>query len=770
MAGDWEFEVLDYPKELLRTDYKDFFRVYVAPGVLKALALEKGDPCVLTSSGNPVGNVLVWEYNKNSKMRELHISKHLQSVYGVNRGTKVSLLKIHDQLPSAMNVTLCEITAFDSKGALPKIPEEELNHWAWQLEYNLYRAEHIAPGEIFEGVEAHGQKRSFKILQVNDSCSASPHRFQQLCKVKVTYEENWYKINASHISDQTLVVPTDGIGGLEAQVTKLNKSIGGFGNSKSELTISSSLPEWENGILLHGPSGTGKSLLLTKVGEAGWRGVFDLGAELRKYPSTAGKALTAMKDIFTSAKKCQPSIILLDKLERFAADHTAPSAAQDIDFIDALCHELEQLRSSRTLVLATTRSLANVSPELRGVRTFSQAIEIPVPNSRSRISILKALNNLTPNATNELLENIASRTHGFVGADLALLSYVAAKEARDRISVIENARISVSSIEQVTEQDFDVALLEVKPTAIREAFIEIQETRWDDIGGHEEVKEILRHALISPTKVSYLRSLSISDADFAKYGEYFKTQAVTPGKGLLLYGPPGCSKTMTARAAATESGYNFIAVKGAELLNMYVGESERKIREIFGLARAVSPSILFFDEIDAVGTARSDSQHSGLNIVTTLLNELDGIIKLTDVFVLAATNRPDVIDSALTRAGRFDKMVYVGPPDLEARKSILSKQVRKMKIEEDLDLEVLAQETDGFSGAELIKICNDAGMAAITEVVSKSTEGAERSPVASRKHFDEALNGVEKAITSEMLEFFEEFRLKHSSRYGKKIK
>ena len=220
---------------------------------------------------------------------------------------------------------------------------------------------------------------------------------------------------------------------------------------------------------------------------------------------------------------------------------------------------------------------------------------------------------------------------------------------------------------------------------------------------------------------------------------------------------------MTARAAATESGYNFIAVRGAELLNMYVGESERKIREYFHLARSVSPSILFFDEIDAIGIARSEGQHAGLNVVTTLLSEMDGIMELKDVFVLAATNRPDVIDSALTRPGRLDKMLYVGPPELEARRQILEKQVQKMLVGDDLDISALAEVTDGHSGAELMEICRCAALAAIKESERQRPQGTDGLSKVGRKHFDTAASAVEKAITPQMLAFFADFRASRRS-------
>ena len=234
-----------------------------------------------------------------------------------------------------------------------------------------------------------------------------------------------------------------------------------------------------------------------------------------------------------------------------------------------------------------------------------------------------------------------------------------------------------------------------------------------------------------------------------------KRFAIEPRKGLLLYGPPGCSKTMIARAAATESGYNFLAVKGAELVNMYVGESERAVRDLFQKARSVSPSIIFFDEIDAIGGARDDGQHSSLNIVTTLLNELDGIEELKGVFVLAATNRPDVLDPALTRAGRLDQMIYVGPPDLEARQQILEKRLKLMDAAANVDPASLGYEMEGYSGAEIVSLCQRAGEAALEDQVNS----AELVKV-EFKHFEKACSEVGKAIAPQMLESYEHFRSK----------
>ena len=221
-------------------------------------------------------------------------------------------------------------------------------------------------------------------------------------------------------------------------------------------------------------------------------------------------------------------------------------------------------------------------------------------------------------------------------------------------------------------------------------------------------------------------------------------------KGLLLYGPPGCSKTMTARAAATESGLNFIAVRGAELLSMYVGESERAVREVFGKARAASPSIIFFDEIDAMGATRRNSQQGDIHTVTTLLNELDGFEELKGVFVLAATNKPEILDPALIRAGRLSETVYIGLPDLDARRDILEMQMRAMSLSDDVDVLALSEVTDGFSGAEIVNICQQASYAAFEEQI----QSKEKHRI-SHRHFDTALAKVERSVTPEMVRRYE---------------
>ena len=504
MTGDWEFDVLDYPKEHQRTDHKDFFRVYVAPGVLKLLGLEKGDPCSLQVSGSSVGIVLVWEMNKGVKTRELQIPKYLQSLYEVGHRAKVSLCKIHPQLPDVKSVALYEVASNESKINIPTLRREDYSHWEWLIVYELYRAETKSPGMVFEGIVAIGQKRSFRIKAVNGSPDVSPRRFNQSCKVEIVNDEALGGSDATHISGKGLTLSKDGLGGLEAQIEKLNKEVATFGKFENTMPMPPSSPQFKNGIILYGPSGTGKSLLLRKIREAGWRSVFDIGPELLNNPRISEKK-SAIRKIFADALNLQPSVIILDKLDRL--ERLSNNDGSHTAVTEVLRQEMELLGDSHTLVVAATRSLTGVDQELRSLRGFSLEVEVPVPDMRARTSILKALSGLPIHEDNSRLDAIASRTHGFVGADLARLIDVAANEARQRDEAsgsdeANNARMSKFSLEQIKAEDFDLAFLKVQPSAMREVFVEIHETRWNDIGGQDEVKEILHQAIIWPTKVS----------------------------------------------------------------------------------------------------------------------------------------------------------------------------------------------------------------------------------------------------------------------------
>jgi AAA family ATPase len=393
--------------------------------------------------------------------------------------------------------------------------------------------------------------------------------------------------------------------------------------------------------------------------------------------------------------------------------------------------------------VAEARHPNNVDESLRSVSRFASEIEISVPNAIERYQILRSIRDTSDQPTDDLLNHIASRTHGYVGADLFALLQATLRIARDRqeklmeitqslndveirddefdekrailqaersnsvLPITPSGTTSPKSLEPliIIAEDITIALSKIRPSAMQEIFLETPNVRWSDIGGQHDIKERLRLAIEEPLKMA----------------DTMARLNLKPEKGVLLYGPPGCSKTMLVKALAAEAGLNFLAVKGAEIVSMYVGESERSIREIFRKARAASPSIIFFDEFDAIASNRK----SELKVLETLLNEMDGFEELRNVFIVAATNKPEAIDPALLRPGRFDNVVYVGLPDLEARRGIIQLFFDKsVVVVDDWDLVdaddttpagALAGMTQGYSGAEIVNICQNAGRSAMRE-------------------------------------------------------
>ncbi|KAF2086572.1 AAA-domain-containing protein [Saccharata proteae CBS 121410] len=566
---------------------------------------------------------------------------------------------------------------------------------------------------------------------------------------------------------ESFEIDAEGIGGLQKQLNYLNEQLRTLTWEIRRQKYPSSLLR-STGVLLHGSKGTGKSLLLSKLADAPWNSIFRAHELLA---GTSEKRQSTLRKIFEDAKAHQPSLILFDKLEAFF-----PRNDDGVSVLaTCLANEVEKLGTAQVLIVGTTTRLVDVDATLRNTDVFSLEIEVPVPDGNARVAILKVLERQGWPIANEVAETIGGRTHGFVGRDLRALYENALKNACDRhIDLEEYAQLKGSSTEcdgipastrqeglqeatpppepepskerEVEEQamevllrDFEAALQVVRPTAMNEVFLETPKVRWSDIGGSESVKEALTEVTEWPFK-------------HAATMEEFN---IEPERGILLYGPPGCSKTLCAKAVATESDLNFLAVKGAELTSMYVGETERAVREVFRKARAASPSIIFFDEIDSIAASReSGKQLSGLNVLTTLLNEMDGIESMKGVLVLAATNRPDVLDPAIMRPGRFGSILYVGPPNLEARRQILAIGTRKRPLAGDVELDELAALTDGYSGAEIIEICGKAAKATIKD---RFKNGDDRK--IGLEHFMDALQRTPRAITAEMTSSYENWSL-----------
>lgn len=489
---------------------------------------------------------------------------------------------------------------------------------------------------------------------------------------------------------------------------------------------------------MHGPPGTGKTMLLRCVANASNAHVLSIDGPsiVSKY---LGETESKLREIFNEAKKYQPAIIFIDEIDSIAPNRANDDSGEVESRVVATLLTLMDGTSSsgRIAVIAATNRPNAVDPALRRPGRFDQEIEIGIPDVDARFDILKKQFEKISTDKHTLSEgdikSIASKTHGYVGADLTALCRESVMKTIQK-ALTENSTTDMTEL-KVGITDVESAMLEIRPSAMREIFLEMPKVYWSDIGGQEDLKRKMKEMIQLPLEAA----------------DTFAALGIKAPKGILLYGPPGCSKTLTAKALATESGVNFLAVKGPEIFNKYVGESERAIREIFRKARAASPSIIFFDEIDALSPDRDGSSTSAANhVLTSLLNEIDGVEELNGVVIVAATNRPDEIDSALLRPGRLDRHVYVSPPDFNARLQILKKCTKNFDLDNtDELLNDLATRTDGCSGAEVVLLCQEAGLAAIMDDIHTKKVDA--------NHFEVALQGISKCITPEMLDYYQEF-------------
>jgi transitional endoplasmic reticulum ATPase len=485
------------------------------------------------------------------------------------------------------------------------------------------------------------------------------------------------------------------------------------------------------GVLLHGPPGCGKTLIARAVAnetDAFFRTIS--GPEIMN--KFYGQSEANLRKIFDEASARAPSIIFLDEIDAIAPKREEMGSEKQVEkrVVAQLLALLDGLSSRGQVIVIGATNIPNVlDPALRRPGRFDREIEIGIPDMNGRLTILDIHTRGMPLAEDVDLPRIAEMTHGFVGADLEALSREAAMATLRKIFPridfeLEEIPYDTLMQLQVSMDDFREALKEVEPSAIREVFTEVPDVKWEDVGGLEEAKRVLKETIEWPLK----------------YGDLFKQAGTSPSKGILLYGPPGSGKTLLAKAVASESEVNFISVKGPELMSKWVGESEKGVREIFKKAKQASPCIIFFDEIDSVVPKRGSdaASHVADRVISQFLTELDGIEELKGIVVLAATNRVDIIDQALLRAGRFDFHLEVPLPDRTARLEILKVHTRDKPLAGDVDLGGLADALEGLVGADLESICRKSAMRAIREFIESGKTDCSDLQISNR-HFQEAL-------------------------------
>jgi transitional endoplasmic reticulum ATPase len=507
--------------------------------------------------------------------------------------------------------------------------------------------------------------------------------------------------------------------------------------------------EAPRGVLLYGPPGTGKTLLAKAVANETNANFYSIGGPeiMSKF---YGESEERLRETFKQAQENSPSIIFIDEIDSIAPKREEVSGDVEKRVVSQLLTMMDGLESrGKVVVIGATNRPDALDPALRRPGRFDREIEIGIPDQLGRSEILEIHTRGMPLTQDVNLKSIAKITHGFVGADLEAVCREAAMRSLRRVLPeinLEESKIPIETLNKIkiTWQDFENALKDVQPSALREVFVQRPNVEWTDVGGLQVVKEELKEAIEWPLK----------------HADLFAEADITPPKGLLLYGPPGTGKTMIAKAVATTSEANFISIKGPELLSKWVGESEKGIREVFRKARQAAPCIVFFDELDSVAPHRSGGEggdsHVTERIVSQLLTEMDGLEDLKGVVVIGATNRPDIVDEALLRPGRFDRLLEIPLPDNEARKEILKIHTLKKPLDGTVSLDKLVELTKGYSGADIAALVNAAAMSAIKEYVtanrgqqakqSKESEHVEQGgkvPLAiSFKNFETALKKI----------------------------
>src|ERR687897_385749 len=660
----------------------------IDPKLAQENGLTTGD-AIEISSGRAKTTVLNWPaYSQDYGKGLIRVDGYVRNKLGVGINDTVDIKKV--QAKDAQSITLAPTEPLRILGA-----EEYLASF---LEGQLVTRGDTIPLNIM------GQRVNLVVVSTNPSGPVIINNSTQ-----VTVSEETAKAVEATREQAIPSITYEDIGGLRDEVTKVREMIE-LPLRHPELFKRLGV-EAPKGVILHGPPGTGKTLLAKAVANETNVNFYSIGGPeiMSKF---YGESEERLRNIFQEAEKNAPSIIFIDELDSIAPKREEVSGEVERRVVAQLLSLMDGLKSrGKVVVIGATNRLNAVDPALRRPGRFDREIEIGVPDRDGRLDVLQIHTRGMPLAKDVNLEKLADISHGFVGADLQALAKEAAMRALRR--VLPEINLSAESVPGdiinkiiVTMEDFMDVIKEMEPSAMREVFVEVPDIKWDDVGGLGDVKQELMEAVEWPLK----------------YQGIFTYADATPPKGILLYGPPGTGKTLLAKAAANESEANFISIKGPELLSKWVGESEKGVREIFRKARQAAPCIIFFDEMDAITPARGGSfgdSHVTERVISQFLTELDGLEILTNVVVIGATNRPDIIDPALLRPGRFDRILYVPPPDRDSRLQIIKIHTKKKHLAEDVNIDQLADNTEGYTGADIASLSSTAVMLALREHISK---------------------------------------------------
>ena len=697
----------------------------IDPDVIERLNITSGDALELSSLGKKT-TVLSWPARSNDRGKGLiRVDGYTRNRLDVGINDHIEVKKVESK--DAKSITFAPTEPLRIVGA-----EEYLSEY---LNGQLMTKGDTIPLNVM------GQRVDLVVISTNPS---GPVIVNDSTKITVS-EESAKAVQVSKEGGVPSITYED-IGGLGDAVGRVREMIE-LPLRHPELFKRLGV-EAPKGVLLHGPPGTGKTLLAKAVANETNTSFYTIGGPeiMSKY---YGESEEKLRSIFEQAEKNAPSIIFIDEIDSIAPKREEVSGEVERRIVAQLLSLMDGMSSrGKVVVIGATNRVNAIDPALRRPGRFDREIEIGVPDRNGRLEVLQIHTRGMPLAKDVNLEKIADISHGFVGADLQSLSKEAGMRALRKILPeidLSSQSIPVETLRKiiVTMADFMDVVKEMEPSAMREVFVEVPDVKWDDIGGLSSIKQELQEAVEWPLK----------------YQGVFAYADAMPPKGILLYGPPGTGKTLMAKAAANESEANFISIKGPELLSKWVGESEKGVREVFRKARQAAPCIIFFDEVDAIAPRRGGGMgadsHVTERLISQLLTELDGLEILTNVVVIAATNRPDIVDPALLRPGRFDRLLYVPPPDKNSRLQIIKIHTKKKPLAEDINMDDLVGHTEGYTGADIASLASAAVMLALREHVAKYKDPKEADSHQQElkihmKHFEDAMKKIRPLSVQEL--------------------